>query len=73
MVLQRNKSVRIYGTGGDVGSEVTVTFGGQTKTGTVASDGWQVYLDPMQANSVGSELTVKCGGKADNLQQCCCR
>ena len=63
MVLQRNKSVRIYGTGGDVGSEVTVTFGGQTKTGTVASDGWQVYLDPMQANSVGSELTVKCGIK----------
>lgn len=61
MVLQRNKKVRIYGVGGEVGSEVTVIFGGQTKTGTVTQNGWQIFLDPMDANNVGSTLTIKNG------------
>lgn len=61
MVLQRNKQVRIYGTGGTIGSQVMVTFGDQTKTAIVEPDGWEVLLDPMEASTVGRKLTVKNG------------
>jgi sialate O-acetylesterase len=50
MVLQRQKTVPIWGVGAPVGSTVTVGFAGQTKTTTINPDGhWRVYLDPMPA------------------------
>lgn len=63
MVLQRGKSVKIWGRGGTVGNDVIVTFGGQTKTAKITSDGWQVYLDPMTANATGQTLTVTSGSE----------
>lgn len=58
MVLQRNEKVKIFGYGGNVGGVVTVTFNGQTQTGVVDENGWAVYLDPMSANKVGSDLVI---------------
>ncbi len=58
MVLQREKSVRIWGWAAP-GEKVKVEFNGQLKT-TVASSKreWQVYLDPMPANREALDLTV---------------
>jgi sialate O-acetylesterase len=63
MVLQRNKNVKIFGYGGNVGEEVTVTFNGQTKRGVIDENGWEVYLDPMEANSIGSNLVITYGSQ----------
>ena len=60
-VLQRDQKVRIYGEGGKAGKIVTVTFGDQVKSGKVASDGWEVYLDPMPATAEGKDLIVEYG------------
>ena len=49
MVLQRNAKVPVWGKG-SAGEAVTVSFNGQTKTATTASNGtWKVLLDPMVA------------------------
>lgn len=59
MVLQRGKEVNIYGGGGLRGSEVTVTFNGQTKSANPERNGaWCVTLDPMEANAEGQTLTI---------------
>lgn len=61
MILQRNKKVKIFGYGGDVDTKVKVNFNGQEKEGTVTSNGWEVYLDPMSSSNVGKELTITYG------------
>ena len=59
MVLQRDKEVNIYGAGGLRGSDVTVTFNGQTKSVNPDRSGtWCVTLDPMEANAEGQTLTI---------------
>ena len=59
MVLQREKSVPIFGKA-SVGEQVTVTFNGQQKVTTAGSDGkWRVDLDPMAA---GGPLTMTIQG-----------
>ncbi len=58
MVLQRNTSVHIWGTG-VVGESITVQFAGQNKLDTVDAQGhWEVYLDPMSASSTNRTLSV---------------
>ncbi|MBT3191485.1 MAG: hypothetical protein HN341_02915, partial [Verrucomicrobia bacterium] len=58
MILQREKSVPVWGTS-DAGADITVAFDGQTKTTTAAGDGtWQVDLDSMTASTVSRTLTV---------------
>jgi sialate O-acetylesterase len=47
MVLQREKSLRIWGKG-DNGTEVTVSFKHQTKSTVVENGQWLVSLDPEQ-------------------------
>lgn len=60
-VLQRGKSVPIWGTA-DPGKRVEVQFGGQKKTATVGPDGrWRVELDPLEASSEPAELIVTSG------------
>jgi sialate O-acetylesterase len=58
MVLQRYKSVPIWGTASK-GEKVTVTFGGQHKE-TVADDSgkWVVNLNPMQASELPRQMTI---------------
>jgi sialate O-acetylesterase len=58
MVLQRYKSVPIWGTASK-GEKVTVTFGGQHKE-TVANDSgkWVVNLNPMQASELPRQMTI---------------
>ena len=58
MVLQRYKSVPIWGTASK-GEKVTVTFGGQQKE-TVANDSgkWVVNLNPMQASELPRQMTI---------------
>ncbi len=51
LVLQRGMPVPIWGTA-SAGEQVTVTFAGQNKTTTAASDGtWRITLDPLVANA----------------------
>ncbi len=69
MVLQRDRLVPVWGVSTDIGKEVTVTFAGQTKKTTVASDGkWTVTLDKMSANKTGQEMVITCNGKTQTLK-----
>ncbi|MEO7098561.1 MAG: sialate O-acetylesterase [Luteolibacter sp.] len=63
-VLQREKAVPVWGKA-DAGKEVTVAFGGQTKTATADAAGrWQVLLDAMPASEEGRILAVTEKGDA---------
>lgn len=58
MVLQRDKTVPIWGWA-EAGESVTVEFAGQKKTATAGPDGgWKVALDPMPASAEGRVLTI---------------
>jgi sialate O-acetylesterase len=58
MVLQREKSVPVWGTA-DAGAKVTVQFAGQEKTAVAdASGNWRVDLDPMDASSESREMII---------------
>lgn len=57
MVLQRDKLVRIFGTGED-GVQVFVDFAGQRGTTRVLNGQWAVTLQPMEACATGRELTI---------------
>jgi sialate O-acetylesterase len=59
MVLQRDKTVRIWGWA-DPGESVEVTFAGQIlKTKAEADEGrWSVELKPLESSSKGRSLTV---------------
>ncbi len=58
MVLQRNKSVPIWGTA-QPGEQVTVTFAGQSQTAITNPQGrWAVRFKPLAASSESRELTV---------------
>jgi sialate O-acetylesterase len=61
MVLQREKNIRIFGTGED-GETVTVTFLGNSYTAAVKQGEWSAVLLP-QAAGEGYEMTVSCGGR----------
>ena len=58
MVLQRNTTVPVWGTGSS-GEQVTVTFNGQTKTAQTTNGKWKVHLDPMIA---GGPFTMNIKG-----------
>jgi sialate O-acetylesterase len=60
MVLQQKLANPIWGWD-TPGTEVTVTFSGQTKVGKAAqgTGRWQVTLDPMPANSSPEKLVVR--------------
>lgn len=58
MVVQRDKPVTVSGWA-DADAKVTVSFAGQSKTGTAGKGGkWAVTLDPMPANAEGAELKI---------------
>ena len=58
-VLQRDLTVPVWGHGVP-GSEITVSFGGQTKKVTVDEfERWRVSLDPMPAASQGRDLIIR--------------
>ncbi|MBC8290611.1 MAG: hypothetical protein H8E37_09865, partial [Planctomycetes bacterium] len=58
-VLQRDLPVPVWGHGVP-GSEITVSFGDQTKTATVDQfERWRVTLDPMPASSKGRDLVIR--------------
>lgn len=59
-VLQRNRRVPVWGFAVS-GTEVTVTFGGQSKSAIVNEfDQWRVELDPLAVSTTGRDLTVSC-------------
>ena len=58
MVLQRGKSVAVWGTA-DAGEKVNVTFAGQSASATAGADGrWLVRLAPMEACAEGRVLSA---------------
>ncbi|MEI7729153.1 MAG: sialate O-acetylesterase [Verrucomicrobiota bacterium] len=65
MVLQRNKSLNVWGWA-EPGEAVVVTFAGQEVQARAAADrAWQVTLKPSPANRVPQTMTVK--GKSTTL------
>ena len=65
MVLQRDKSLKIWGWA-DPGEAVVVSFAGQQTSNTAAGDrSWQVTLNPIPANTTPQSMTVK--GKSVTL------
>ena len=63
MVLQRERSVPVWGWG-TPGETVTVEFAGQHKTAKIPASGkWCVDLDPLPACNEGRNLTVWCVGE----------
>jgi len=64
MVLQRDKAVPIWGWA-DPGEEITIKFGGQTKTTKADAAGkWLVRLDPMPASAVARAIEIRGGSDA---------
>lgn len=62
-VLQQQLPVPVWGWA-DPGATVTVSFAGQKKSATAASDRrWQVILDPLAASAEPAVLTAASGGK----------
>jgi len=62
MVLQRDTTVPVWGTG-TPGAEVVVAFGGQQKTNAVDEAGnWSVELDALAVSAVSRILTVSSEG-----------
>jgi len=58
MVLQQGMKVPVWGTA-DPGEEVTVTCHGQRVSGKADAQGkWMVHLEPLTANTEGTDLTV---------------
>ena len=62
MVLQRDKTVSVFGTGED-GTEVTAEIENVKKTAIVRNGKWSLQLPPHKA-AAGLTMTVSCGGEA---------
>lgn len=61
MVLQRDKSIMVHGTG-ETGDMVTLKLQDQVKTTSVQNDGrWTITLDPLQASLQPRILTITSG------------
>ena len=59
MILQRNTAVPIWGWA-DQGEQVTVEFGGQTKTAMPNKKGkWMIALDPLKASNQARSMIIK--------------
>jgi len=58
MILQREKSVPVWGWA-TPGESITVEFAGQNKTCTANPEGrWQANLDPLVASALGQTLAI---------------
>ena len=69
MVLQRERSVPVWGWG-TPGETVTVEFAGQRKTAKIPASGkWRVDLDPLPACNEGRNLTVSQTFQASRTSQ----
>ena len=68
MVLQRNKSINIWGWAAP-GEKVTVSFAGQTAGAAAGPDRcWKVTLDGMPANSAPQVMTIEGNNKTLKLE-----
>ncbi len=68
-ILQRGMKVPVWGWS-KTGTEVSITFAGQTKMGIAGKDGkWMVELDALKANAKPAEMTiVEKGGKKEVIK-----
>ena len=68
MVLQRGRSVPVWGTAAP-GEAVTVSFAGQTKTTAAGADGkWRVDLDAMEASRENRTMTVAGAANTEEIK-----
>jgi len=59
MVIQRNKTIEVYGTASKVGGIVYVTLGDETKYGIVDShNNWSVVLNAREANATPQSMKI---------------
>ncbi len=67
-VLQRNMPIPVWGKA-VAGTEVTVTFAGQSKTGTTDDSGqWRVTLDSLSGSAEGRSFQVESGDSKLSLE-----
>ncbi len=68
MILQRDINVPVWGSA-DAGSQIQVTFAGQTQSTTSDSLGkWMIKLAPMPASAQNRLLTVSCGAEKTEVK-----
>jgi hypothetical protein len=68
MVLQRGMPVPVWGRA-PAGTEITVKFGRQTKQSKADADArWMVRLDPMEASTEPTELSIAAAGPESKIQ-----
>ena len=68
-IFQRGMQFPVWGWSKS-GTEVTVSFAGQTKTATAGNDGkWMLQLNPLKASFTPAEMTVsEKGGKKETIK-----
>ena len=68
MVLQQKQAIPVWGWA-DAGTEVTVSFKGQTKSAKADANGkWMLKLDAVDASAEPAEMTVKVGSETKVLK-----
>lgn len=65
MVLQRDKTICIYGTGSGYGK---ITLGGVTKEVTASGGSWKVFFEPMKATTTPITFSYDLAGNRGELQ-----
>ena len=65
MVLQRDKTICIYGTGNGYGK---ITLGSVTKEITASGGSWKVYFEPMKATTAPITFSYDLAGNRGELQ-----
>lgn len=68
MVLQQKQAIPVWGWAAE-GTEVTVTFKGQSKSAKADANGkWMLKLDAVDASAEAAELTVKVGSETKTIK-----
>jgi sialate O-acetylesterase len=68
MVLQRGKTVPIWGQA-EPGTEVQVSFAGQRHTTEASAQGrWRVHFDPLKASDEPRAVTIKANGRTQQIK-----
>lgn len=68
MVLQRGKPNPVWGWA-ETGTQVTVTFAGQTKATVADADGrWQATLEPLAASSLAQEFALTATNRKSEIE-----
>ena len=67
-VFQQNAKIPVWGWA-PAGTRVSLSFKGQTKSGSTDSSGkWMLYLDAVKASDKGAEMTITVGSESKTIK-----